>query len=113
MTPKGKYFSFLAETSYSKHKNVNKKTIVEKTIQGLIKSNLMTEQDRSRIVSTYLIDAPYSFPIPFLARDKLLREIHNFLMRNNEVGNMDHSVLQGIEVVERILTGKKENVYNS
>ncbi len=125
MTPKGDYFSFLAESSYSKYKAVSRDTVIEETIQGLINSKLITEEDRSLIVSTYVIDAPYSFPVPFLGRDKVLKEIQSFLMKNGifsrgrfggwkyEVGNMDHSVLQGMEVVERILLGKEEKVYKS
>jgi protoporphyrinogen oxidase len=125
MTPKGDYFSFLAESSYSKHRAVSRDTIIEETIQGLINSKLITEEDRSLIVSTYLLDAPYSFPVPFLGRDKVLKDIQSFLMKSGifsrgrfggwkyEVGNMDHSVMQGIEVVDRILLGKEESVYES
>ncbi len=125
LTPKGDFFSFLAESSYSKYKAVSGDTIIEETIQGLVNSKLIKEEDRSLIVSTYVIDTPYSFPVPFLGRDKVLKGIQSFLMRNGifsrgrfggwkyEVGNMDHSVLQGMEVVERILLGKKENVYRS
>jgi len=125
MTPKGDYFSFLTESSYSKYKAVSRDSIIEETIQGLVNSKLISEEDRSLIVSTYMLDAPYSFPVPFLGRDKVLREIQSFLMKNGifsrgrfggwkyEVGNMDHSVMQGIEVVERILLKKEENVYRS
>jgi len=125
MIPKGNYFSFLAESSYSKYKAASRDTIVEETIQGLINSKLITEEDRSLIVSTYMIDAPYSFPVPSLGRDKILKEIQSFLMKNGifsrgrfggwkyEVGNMDHSVMQGIEVVDRILLNKEESVYRS
>jgi protoporphyrinogen oxidase len=125
MTPKGDYFSFLAESSYSKYKAVSRDTIIEETIQGLVNSKLITEEDRSLIVSTYIIDAPYSFPVPFLGRDKVLKEVQTFLMKNGifsrgrfggwkyEIGNMDHSVIQGMEVVDRILLGKEESVYKS
>jgi protoporphyrinogen oxidase len=125
MTPEGDYFSFLAESSYSKYKAVPRDTIIEETIQGLINSKLITEEDRPLIVSTNLMDAPYSFPVPFLGRDKVLKEIQSFLMKNGifsrgrfggwkyEVGNMDHSVMQGIEVVDRILLEKEESVYKS
>lgn len=123
MTPKGDYFSFLAETSYSRFKTISKETIVEETIQGLINSELMREEDRSLIVSTYLIDAPYAFPVPFLGRDKVLWDIQCFLSERDiysrgrfggwkyEVGNMDHSVLQGMEIIERILLDKEEVIY--
>jgi len=125
MIPKGDYFSFLAESSYSKYKAVSQNTIVEETIQGLINSKLISEEDSSLIVSTYMLDAPYSFPVPFLGRDKILKKIQTYLMKKGifsrgrfggwkyEVGNMDHSVMQGMEVVDRILLGKEESVYKS
>jgi protoporphyrinogen oxidase len=125
MTPGSEFFSFLAESSYSRYKTLSRDSIIEETIQGLINSKLLSEKDRSLIVSTYLIDAPYSFPVPFLGRDKVLKDVQSLLVKKGvfsrgrfggwkyEVGNMDHSVLQGIEVVERILLGKEERVYRS
>ncbi|MEP9411393.1 MAG: NAD(P)-binding protein [Candidatus Brocadia sp.] len=123
MTPKGDYFSFLAETSYSKFKNVSKETIIEETIQGLINSKLLKEEDRDLIVSTYLIDARHSLPIPFIGRDAAINRIQSFLSEHHiysrgrfggwkyEIGNMDHSVLQGMEIVDKILLNKEEAVY--
>lgn len=125
MTPKGDYFSFLAETSFSQFKKVSRKTIVESTVKGLINSKLMKEEDRDSIVSTHLMEVPFSYPIPFMGRDTALKKVQSFLEGNNiysrgrfggwkyEVGNMDHSVLQGIEIVERLLSGKKESVYKT
>jgi protoporphyrinogen oxidase len=123
MTPNGEFFSFLAETSYSRFKTVSKETIIEETIQGLINSKLLKEEERSLIVSTFLIDVPHSFPIPFLGRDAAIKNIQLFLSERNiysrgrfggwkyEVGNMDHSVMQGMEIVNRILFDEKETVY--
>ncbi|HZX48057.1 MAG TPA: FAD-dependent oxidoreductase [Nitrospirota bacterium] len=123
MTPEGDYFSLLAETSYSRFKAISKENIIEETIQGLINSNLLKEEDRLKIVSTYLIDTLYSYPIPFLGRDRVLKDIQSFLTGVSiysrgrfggwkyEVGNMDHSVLQGMEVVDRILMDEKETIY--
>ncbi|MBE7445621.1 MAG: NAD(P)-binding protein [Planctomycetia bacterium] len=123
MTPAGEFFSFLAEISYSRFKAVSKETVIEETIQGLINSKLLKEEDRSLIVSTFLLDVPHSFPIPFIGRDRAIKNIQSFLSERNiysrgrfggwkyEVGNMDHSVMQGIEVVNRILFDEKETVY--
>lgn len=123
MTPKGDYFSFLAETSYSRFKAVSKETILEETIQGLINSKLLKEEDRSSIVSTFLIDIPYSFPIPFTGRDTVIKNMQSFLSERTiysrgrfggwkyEVGNMDHSVMQGMEVVNKILLDEEETIY--
>jgi protoporphyrinogen oxidase len=123
LTPKGDYFSFLAETSHSESKRIAREKIVDETIQGLINSRLLQEKERSLIVSTCLMDVPHSMPIPILERDKALKEIQSFLSSHQiysrgrfggwkyEIGNMDHSVLQGIEVVERILYNQTEKIY--
>jgi protoporphyrinogen oxidase len=124
MTPdKDRYFSFLAETSYSTFRKVSKDRIIDESIQGLINSKLLDEGDRSKIVSAYLIDAPYSLPVPFLGRDRVIRTIQEYLSGKKifsrgrfgawkyEIGNMDHSVIQGMELVDRLLCGKEERVY--
>jgi protoporphyrinogen oxidase len=124
MTPdKDRYFSFLAETSYSSFKKVSRDTIVEETITGLINSKLLSRKDCDRIVSTYCIDAPYSLPVPFLGRDDVMTTIQDFLQPKDifsrgrfgawkyEIGNMDHSVIQGMEIVDKLLLGEEEKLY--
>jgi len=113
----------MCETSYSTFKPVSKETIIEETIQGLINTGMMTESERDKIVSTYLIDVPYGYPVPTLERDAALAVIQPFLESQDvysrgrfgswkyEVGNMDHSFMQGVEIAERLLTGKKESVF--
>ncbi len=114
------YFSLMCETSYSFYKPVNKETIVEDTISGLIASGMITEKESKSIISRYLIDIPYSYPVPTLGRDAALNIIQPFLESCDvysrgrfgawkyEVGNMDHSFMQGVEVVDRILLGEPE-----
>jgi protoporphyrinogen oxidase len=116
------YYSLMCETSYSEFKKEDKKTIIERTIQGLINTKLIGERDRKKIVNKYLIDAPYAYPIPTLFRDKALRKIQPFLEKNQifsrgrfgawkyEVGNMDQSVMQGVEIIDRLLQGKTESI---
>lgn len=118
------YFSLMCETTYSPHKPVDKDRIIEETIQGLVNSGMVTEEERGRIVSRYLIDIPYSYPVPTLGRDRALGIIQPYLESRGvysrgrfgawkyEVGNMDHSFMQGVEVVERILTGASEKTIN-
>lgn len=115
-----RYFSLMCETTYSQHKPEKSSNIVETTIQGLIKSGMIDESEREDIVSRYLIDIPYSYPVPTLNRDKALSAIQPFLEENSiysrgrfgawryEVGNMDHSFMQGVELVDRLLLGKDE-----
>lgn len=115
-----RYFSLMCETSYSPHKLQDKATIVHDTLQGLLNSGLISDADCDRIASRHLIDIPYSYPVPTLQRDRALQTIQPFLESNDvysrgrfgawkyEVGNMDHSFMQGVEVVERILRDTTE-----
>lgn len=118
----GRYSALMCETTYSPTKPVDRGGIVEATVQGLINSGMLSEAERERIVSRYLIDIPYSYPVPTLGRDRALGLIHPWLEERGiysrgrfgawkyEVGNMDHSFMQGVEVVERILQEKQERI---
>jgi len=115
------YFSLMCETTYSPYKPVDKSRIIEDTIQGLVSAGMITEEERSRVVSRYLIDIPYSYPVPTIDRDRALGIIQPYLESKGvysrgrfgawkyEVGNMDHSFMQGVEAAERILTGRDES----
>lgn len=121
----GRYFSLMCETTYSPWKPEEKGTIINATIQGLVNSGMIGEEQREQIISSYLIDIPHSYPVPTLYRDRALGTIQPFLESKGiysrgrfgawkyEVGNMDHSFMQGVEVVERILTGKEEVTVNN
>ncbi len=116
----GKYYSLLCETSYSEFKPVDEGTIVEETIRGLINSGMITEDERADIVSTWVYKAEYSYPTPTVDRDEILSEVIPWLesrgiysrgrfgMWKYEVANTDHSLMQGVEVVNRLLLGEKE-----
>lgn len=123
-TPKGKYASLICEVPYSDWRKVNKKRVVEDVIKGLIGAKIIDKRDKELIVSRYLIQRDYAYPVPTLHRDKALKEIQLFLEKNNiysrgrfgawkyEIGNMDHSVMMGKEIVDRILKGAKEKVWS-
>jgi protoporphyrinogen oxidase len=113
------HYSLLAEISRSEFKPVNKCTIVDETIQGMVNTKMISERDRDDVVDTHLIDRDYTYPIPCLERDASLATVHPWLESQNiysrgrfgawryEVGNMDHSVAQGVEWVERVLCGRE------
>ncbi|HWR58785.1 MAG TPA: FAD-dependent oxidoreductase [Thermodesulfovibrionales bacterium] len=121
----GSYFSLMCETTYSSYKPVDKTKVVDETVLGLINSGLVGKSDTADIFSKYLIDVPYSYPVPTLHRDKALSVIQPYLESRDiysrgrfgawkyEVGNMDHSFMQGVEAVERILNGRKELTVNN
>ncbi|MCC7209912.1 MAG: NAD(P)-binding protein [Anaerolineae bacterium] len=123
LTPDENHFSLLTETSYSPHKQESKHDIIDRVVQGLLNVKLMEPDDLDRIRSTYLIDVDYSYPVPTVDRDAALAEIQPFLMSQGifsrgrfgaweyEIGNMDHSVMQGVEVVNFWLNDEPEQTW--
>jgi protoporphyrinogen oxidase len=115
------HYSLLAEISRSQFKPVDREAVVEDTIQGLVNTRMISAADRDDIVDTHVIDRDYTYPIPSLERDKALATIHPWLESvgifsrgrfgawRYEVGNMDHSVAQGVEWVNRIVCGDEAN----
>jgi UDP-galactopyranose mutase len=109
--------SLLAEISHSEFKPENRCTIVDQTIEGMLNTRLLDESDVEKIVDTYVIERDYTYPTPSLERDGALRTIQPWLESRDiysrgrfgawryEVGNMDHSVAQGVEWVNRALLG--------
>ena len=109
------FFSLMCETSYSEHKPELKDKIIERTMDGLLKTGIIIETDRKLIETTHILQADYGYPIPTLERDKALNVIQPYLEEKQifsrgrfgawkyEVGNMDHSIMQGVEVVNKIL----------
>ena len=107
MPDASRYYSLLAEVSHSEFKPVNRDTVVEDTIRGMINTKLLSESDRKDIVDAFLIERDYTYPTPSLERDAALKVLHPWLESRDiysrgrfgawryEVGNMDHSVAQG------------------
>jgi hypothetical protein len=117
-------FSLMCETTYSAHKPESPSTIVDTTVQGLVNSKMIENRQSKDIVSRYLLDIPYSYPVPTLGCDRALGLIQPYLESRDvysrgrfgawkyEFGNMDHSFMQGVEVVDRLLLGKPELTLN-
>jgi len=113
-----KYWSLMAEVSESPCKPVDQASLLEQVIKGLLASRLI--ERREDIVSTWRYRANYGYPTPFLERDGALAEIipcfenagiyprGRFGLWKYEVSNQDHSFMQGVEVVERLLNGREE-----
>jgi UDP-galactopyranose mutase len=120
MAPDANHYSLLCETSYSEFKPVAARDVVDDTIRGLVASGLIAERDQDDIVDVWTYDAPYSYPTPSLERDAILDavlpwlESHGIYSRGRfgawkyEVSNTDHSLMQGVEVVDRLLRGEPE-----
>jgi protoporphyrinogen oxidase len=113
----------LTETSSSSHKPEDRATIVDRVVDGLLATRLLEPGDVKRIVATHTEEVEYFYPVPTLSRDRALAEIQPFLMSSDiysrgrfgawlyEASNMDHSVMQGVEVVGRILRDEPEKTW--
>jgi hypothetical protein len=87
-------------------------------VDGLLATQLI--DTREDIVSTWKYRAHYGYPTPSLERDAALSEMvpffesHDVYSRGRfglwkyEVSNQDHSFMQGVELVERLLNCRTE-----
>ena len=113
-----RHWSLMTETSESSMKPVNHQTLVDEVISGLRNVRLLKETDK--IVSKWSYRAEYGYPTPGLHRDAALDQIiprferHNVFPRGRfgawkyEVANQDHSFMQGLEIIERLVHGRPE-----
>lgn len=123
MTPGPDQTLLLTETSRSSFKPEDDATIVARTIDGLVDSGLMTDDDRTRVITTWRCSPEMTYPVPSVGRDAALGVIQPWLRSQGiwsrgrfgawlyEVGNMDHSAMQGVEFVDSALLGQPETVW--
>ena len=102
-------WSLMCEVSESQVKKVDASTVVEDVIQGALNTGLI--RDRSSIDHTWHRFEKKTYPTPSITRDEYLITLQAQLKNNNiysrgrfgawkyEVGNMDHSFMQGVEFV--------------
>jgi len=114
------YYSLLCETSESPHKPVDGRTIVRDTVLGLERSGLLEPGESADIVSTWHKHVEYSYPTPSVDRDAILADVIPWLeergiysrgrfgMWKYEVANTDHTLMQGVECVDRLVSGTAE-----
>jgi protoporphyrinogen oxidase len=114
----GRQWSLLAEVSESADRPAEQARVVEQTIAGLTAARLL--EPGTAIESVWHRRLEHGYPVPTLDRDPWLDRIEpvlrsmNILSRGRfgawkyEVGNMDHSFMQGVEAVNHILLGTPE-----
>jgi protoporphyrinogen oxidase len=112
------HWSLMAEVSESPHKPVNHEHLLEQVIQGALDTRLI--ERREDVISTWSYRAAYGYPTPGLHRDESLAQLLPFFERRGvhsrgrfgawkyEVSNQDHSFMQGVEIVERLVNGRPE-----
>ena len=111
-------WSLMAEVSESPRKPVDTTRVVEDTIQGMLNTKLI--EDRAHVHHVWHRRLNHGYPTPSLHRDAALGTIQPALEARGvfsrgrfgawryEVSNQDHSMAQGVEVVDRWLDGAVE-----
>jgi protoporphyrinogen oxidase len=120
----GPYLSLMCEISFSASSPPPASNIEERVIRGLCSAGILSEEDLSAIVSVSKKLLDHAYPVPTSDRDRRLRTVFHFLEPlgilsrgrfgafKYETGNMDHSFMQGVEAVDRILFNKAESVFH-
>ncbi|KAI4730326.1 FAD/NAD(P)-binding domain-containing protein [Aureobasidium sp. EXF-10728] len=114
----GPYWSIMLEVSESSMKPVDAENLLKDCIQGLVNTEML--QPKDEIVSTYHRKFDHGYPTPSLEREGVLKELlpklkdmdiysrGRFGAWRYEVGNQDHSFMQGVEAVDAIVNGSVE-----
>ena len=117
----GQQWSIMCEVAESPCKPVDLQTIIAVTEQGLLNTKLLSPSDQ--VVSRFHTRLEYGYPTPFYGRDALLNPLHaelekwQILSRGRfgcwkyEVSNQDHSLMLGVEAVDRITLGAEEMTF--
>ncbi len=112
------FWSLMTETSESSAKPVNRETLIEDTIKALIEDQLIDSADD--VVSTFHKAFEYGYPTPSVERDGILKAVlpalepfgiksrGRFGAWKYEVSNQDHSLMQGVEWANRVVTDVPE-----
>lgn len=122
-------WSLMCEVSESSHKKVDTKSVVDDVINGLLNTGMV--RSRKDISHTWAHYVAKGYPTPSLERDTYLFPVLRDLEKKDiysrgrfgawryEVGNMDHSFMQGVECVNALLASGEEltlwypNIVNS
>ncbi|HML54591.1 MAG TPA: FAD-dependent oxidoreductase [Solidesulfovibrio magneticus] len=115
--------AFMTETSFSAHKPADFAGLERATVAGLVATTLLAPAEVAGQNASWEMRVDYAYPIPCLERDAALAVLQPALERlgvqsrgrfggwKYEVGNMDHSIMQGIEWAQRQVLGQPETVY--
>lgn len=118
----GANWSLMAEVSESPLKPVDVALVIEDVIRGLRNTRLLGPDDD--IISHWHRRLAHGYPTPSQERDTILDyclpalEALDIYSRGRfgawryEVSNQDHSLMQGVEVVERLVNGRQELTLN-
>ncbi|RJQ56728.1 MAG: amine oxidase [Actinobacteria bacterium] len=112
--------SLMCEVAFRPTDSIDQDVVARETVDGLIALGFLGEDDRPQIASLWTLVAPMAYPVPTRDRDDRVRELlrhyrqHGIHSRGRsgtwryETGSMDQCVMQGIELVDRLLGGEPE-----
>jgi protoporphyrinogen oxidase len=115
------FWSLMVEVSESPYKPVDRAGLLDSVVAGLLATKLI--ESPNDVVSIWRHSACHGYPTPFLGRDDLVEPILTELEKVNiysrgrfggwkyEVSNQDHSLMQGVELVDRLAFGIPEVTY--
>jgi protoporphyrinogen oxidase len=115
--PHGRW-SLMLEVSESCNKPVDRAGLESQVLDGLKRDRLIREENE--VDSLWSFVAPHGYPVPSLRRDEalgiLLPELEargvysrgRFGAWKYEVSNQDHSMMQGVEIANRLIAGVPE-----
>ncbi|HKO18384.1 MAG TPA: FAD-dependent oxidoreductase, partial [Acidobacteriaceae bacterium] len=116
-----RYWSLMVEVSESPFKPVDRSRLLESVVQGLISTQLIESQ--GDIASVWMHTACHGYPTPFMGRDRVVSPVLAELAQLDiysrgrfggwkyEVSNQDHSLMQGVELVNRLAFSTPEMTY--
>ena len=115
-----RHWSLMAEVSESPVKPVDAARVVDEVVEGFIACGFIARGD---VASLWHRRLEHGYPTPWLGRDEVLHPVDSALRALDvysrgrfgawkyEVSNQDHSLMQGVEVVDHLLTGAPERTY--
>lgn len=113
--------SLLCEVSFDHVPTISDEALIQDCIRDLRKSGVIDIDPAT--LHTFMMNAPYGYPVATIERDTILNDVMTVLEARDiysrgrfggwkyEVANMDHSLMQGVEAVERILNGTLERTW--
>lgn len=95
--------------------------VVDDCVRGCVRTGLLMEGDE--IVSISVARESNGYPVPTIERDAFMRDYESFFSGKDvygrgrfgsfkyEIGNQDHAVEMGREIVDRVVFGDEERVF--